>query len=70
MASLCPVDSNKVAYMYLEKQKTYQDSCLLDPSWRTSLSFLIFLMVIRKSGVNVNGFLMPCGFQEGSIHVF
>ena len=37
--------------MCFEKQNTHQDSGLLDPTWRTSLTFLIFLIMIKKLGV-------------------
>ena len=51
MASLCPEDSNKVVYMCPTKQNTHKDSRLLDPTYMTSLSFLIFLMMIKNLGV-------------------
>ena len=51
-----------------KSQMSYQESILLDPIWSMSLSFLIFLIVIRIPGVNLFDFLKSWGFQKGRIH--
>ena len=38
----------------MENKNTHQDSGLIDHTWRMSLSFMIFLMMIRKLGVTSN----------------
>ena len=54
--------------MCLEKQNSHQDSGLIDSTWRTSLSLLILLMIIRKLRVSpLSEFLMSLGFQKGII---
>ena len=42
MAYLYSEDSEKVAYMCLEKQNIHEDSCILDPT------MMILFMMIRK----------------------
>ena len=43
----------KVTCLFLEKQNTHQDYGLLEPTWRTSLSFLIVLMMMAALCLDV-----------------
>ena len=70
MASLCLEDTKKVACMCFEKQNTNQDSGLQESTWKMSLSFLIFLMMIRKLGVTSKWLPIVVMIPEISLKVF